>query len=77
VIHLFGMPPKPVDTFDSALDQLHCSLQLAWAAVQVGSGGADAAMTSQRFQKLMRLKSLLMHFKTYPTSWLARSLVFG
>ena len=41
---------KPVDTFYSALDKLHCSFQLTWAAVQVGSGGADAAVTSKRFQ---------------------------
>ena len=33
-----------------ALDKLHCSPQLAWAAVQVCSSSADAAMTSQRFQ---------------------------
>ena len=44
--------PKPVDTFHSALDKLNCRFQLAWAAVKVGSGGADAAVASQRFQNV-------------------------
>jgi hypothetical protein len=38
--------------FKNKSNQLHCGFQLAWAAVQVGCGGADAAMTSQRFQNV-------------------------
>ena len=33
-------------------NQLNSCLQLAWAAVKVGSGGADAAVASQRFQNV-------------------------
>ncbi len=44
--------PQPVDTFHCSLDKLHRCLQLAWAAVQVGCGGADAAVASQRFRNV-------------------------
>jgi hypothetical protein len=36
------------------LHQLNSGLQLAWAAVKVRSGSADAAMTSERFQDVYR-----------------------
>ena len=33
-------------------NQLHSSLQLAGAAVEIGSGGADASVPGQRFQNV-------------------------
>ena len=38
--------------FLRALYQLNRGLQLTWAAVEIGSGSADAAVTSQRFQNM-------------------------
>ena len=47
------LPDAKISVMDRIiLDQLHRSFQLTWAAVQVCSGGAYAAMASQRFQNM-------------------------
>ena len=45
-------PFAPFKGSHSLLNQIYCCFQLAWAAVEIGCGGADGAVTSKRFQNM-------------------------
>jgi hypothetical protein len=50
-LNAFHIGSSPRDS-NLQSNQLHSCFQLTWAAVQVSGSGADAAMTSKRFQNV-------------------------